>query len=512
MTVQTTKAKHVCAEVPEFERLNYFYGQMLSAADFRSEQSYLREKLKLHNRCLHGYGVICGLEVTPVHEESCCPPTDKEEIDNAKKELAKVETEIQSIQKQMEDANLAPDKRAELQKDLEKYTAWREELRRKLRCKPSHKPDGSKSCDHESKPSAKVVVQCGFALDCHGNELVLRQPVLVDLWSALKLSEQQILKEGGKGVIYMSICYCAEPTHPSRPVLPDTCGAVSDCNYGKYRDSVRFRVSSEKPVDDERCEPCCAPCTDQCVLLAKIWWEAVCQIDEDDIDNSVRRAIGLYEPTVITGVSWQHGKTYSPAEAKSVLGTATDMGRTNGIEVTFSRPVYAETLTRGVVDLWRVHGGRGLRGMISAIEGDYVNKRASGLITSFEYRDESGETLNDGDRVIVIIRGDFILDKCCRPVDGNHVGGRVPQLAAYQPQPGGPAARQAAYARDQRAQDAKQDGEDGHEDKDRHDTDECNGLAPCVLPPGGLGPWTSGNGTAGGTLESWFFIDSSQEN
>ena len=78
--IQFGKAKHVCAEIPEFERLNYFYGQMLGAADFRAEQAFFREKLKLHNRCLHGYGVVCGLEVRPVAVETtgtvtrtCCP-------------------------------------------------------------------------------------------------------------------------------------------------------------------------------------------------------------------------------------------------------------------------------------------------------------------------------------------------------------------------------------------------------------------------------------------------------
>ena len=59
------QAKASCAEVPQFDRLTYFYGQMLHARDLQAEQSYFREKLKLHNRCLHGWGVVCGLEVTP---------------------------------------------------------------------------------------------------------------------------------------------------------------------------------------------------------------------------------------------------------------------------------------------------------------------------------------------------------------------------------------------------------------------------------------------------------------
>lgn len=482
MNMQVKTGKHTCAEIPEFERLNYFYGQMLGAADFRGEQSFMREKLKLHNRCLHGYGVICGLEVTPVHEPSCCPPADKEDNDRIKAELAKVEDAIKEIQHTLQVAKLTPEKQKELQGELEKLMVRREELKRALEDRPK-----DKSCD-EPKFHNKVAVQCGFALDCCGNELVLRQPVIVDLWSALKHSDQRRLKEEGKGTIYLSICYCAEPTHPSRPVMPDSCGAMSDCNYGKLRDSVRFRVGLDRPHDDERCEPCCAPCTDECLLLAKIDWDGSPGIDEDEIDNSVRRPISLYPPTVITGVSWVHGGTYSSGDAKGVIGTVTDSGQTDGIEVTFSRPVYAETLTPGVVDLWRIQGGRGLRGVISAIEGDYVNKPASGLITSFKYRDESGETLNDGDRILIIIRADFILDSCCRAVDGNNIGGRIPQLEAY---------RKAAK---DKPDDEKDDGK----------TPDKNGggkQGPCVLPPGGIGPWTSGNGSAGGTFESWFYVD-----
>lgn len=481
MKIQQTQARHECAEVPEFERLNYFFGQMLGAADFRSEQNYFREKLKLHNRCLHGYGVVCGLEVTPLETEECCPPADKKEIDRVRKQLAKVEQQIKSIQEQLADPTTTPEKRDELQKALEKANAAREELRRALDPRGPYKPEGGEPCGDKDKPGAPVLVQCGLALDCHGNELVLRQAVLVDLWAALTVTERRELGDEGSGTLYLSLCYCGEPTHPSRPVLPDTCGAISDCNFGKTRDSVRFRVTAERPDDDRRCEPCCAACTDECVLLAAIAWVADEPIEQDDIDNSVRRPIGLYEPTVITGVSWQHGRTYSPGDAKGVLGTERDGGRTDGFEIAFSRPVHAETLQPGVVDIWRIQGGRGLRGGISSIEGEFVDKPASGLVTSFRYRDESGETLNRGDRIIVTVRGDFILDACCRPVDGNHVGGRVPQIDSYRQAEGAPESDSAGESDDF--------------------------VPPCRLPPGGIGPWTSGNGAAGGTFESWFYID-----
>jgi hypothetical protein len=44
-------------------RVNYFDGQMLTAADFRAEQDYHRNMRYLHNRLLHGWGIVDGLDV-----------------------------------------------------------------------------------------------------------------------------------------------------------------------------------------------------------------------------------------------------------------------------------------------------------------------------------------------------------------------------------------------------------------------------------------------------------------
>ena len=46
----------------KFKRMNYFHGMLLTEEDFVDEQTYLREKLKLHNR-IHGAGVIWGLRL-----------------------------------------------------------------------------------------------------------------------------------------------------------------------------------------------------------------------------------------------------------------------------------------------------------------------------------------------------------------------------------------------------------------------------------------------------------------
>lgn len=47
-----------------FTRVNFFNGQMLSADDFIAEQTYGREKRRLHNRTLYGTGVVTGLSVS----------------------------------------------------------------------------------------------------------------------------------------------------------------------------------------------------------------------------------------------------------------------------------------------------------------------------------------------------------------------------------------------------------------------------------------------------------------
>ncbi|KYC43645.1 hypothetical protein WA1_00275 [Scytonema hofmannii PCC 7110] len=50
--------------MPEIKRLNYFTSQFLVEQDFQDEQAYHRQMRYRHNRLLHTWGVIEGLEVT----------------------------------------------------------------------------------------------------------------------------------------------------------------------------------------------------------------------------------------------------------------------------------------------------------------------------------------------------------------------------------------------------------------------------------------------------------------
>jgi hypothetical protein len=55
-------------EIPFRKRNNYMYGMVLSAEDFQQEFSYIYGRMKLHNRMLHGFGTVTGLEVSSSEE------------------------------------------------------------------------------------------------------------------------------------------------------------------------------------------------------------------------------------------------------------------------------------------------------------------------------------------------------------------------------------------------------------------------------------------------------------
>jgi hypothetical protein len=46
------------------KRNRFFLGRLLTPEDLELEQEYFREKLKRHNRYLHGFGIVFGLEVS----------------------------------------------------------------------------------------------------------------------------------------------------------------------------------------------------------------------------------------------------------------------------------------------------------------------------------------------------------------------------------------------------------------------------------------------------------------
>jgi hypothetical protein len=436
-----------CATVPEFKRLKYAYGQLLGAADFQAEQSYFREKQRLHNRCLHGYGVVCGLLVHPIPPPTDCIPETAKEVEALKRALA------EAIRAR--DAQPAKNKgKAALDAEIEK-------LNQQIAAYPA-------TCCIEPPP-VQVSIDCGLALDCNGDELVVRRPITVDLWAALGAEERK-QAECDAVTLYLSLCYCEQPVDPFRPVISDQCGAVNDCTFGKLRDSVSVCVSLTPPEPDNRCETCCADCKDPCLLLAVICgFQRRIPLTDHAIDNAVRRRIGRYQSAVITGINWVHGAFYLRHDAEAIIGTE---NRDGGIQVKFSHPIRAASLRRGVVELWRIEGGKGRSGYITEMRGNFhYDEPVDGMIANFRYRQTDREALDYGDRILIIIRCAFILDACCRPVDGANIGGHVPLLPGCWPEP--------------------------------HPWPSHDG---CEIPPWGYRPWTSGSGSPGSAFESWIIV------
>jgi hypothetical protein len=51
------------------ERVRYFPRQLITPDDLTQEQEYFRGRMRRHNRLLHGWGVVCGLEVKPTAQD-----------------------------------------------------------------------------------------------------------------------------------------------------------------------------------------------------------------------------------------------------------------------------------------------------------------------------------------------------------------------------------------------------------------------------------------------------------
>jgi hypothetical protein len=421
----------------------------MGVADFRTEQNYFLEKQRLHNRCFHGYGVVYGLLVNPLDDPRDCTPSEKNRAEE--KDL---KHKLAALEATRKDSDQAPSE------DKAKLDSEIDQLKRKL------KELTDRHC--AEAPPARVTIDCGIALDCEGNELVVRRPLTIDLWRELS-AEDRKLASSDPQTLYLSLCYCEQPVDPIRPVLSDKCGVVADCTYGKLRESVRVQVSVTAPEEDTRCDTCCSACGEGCLLLAKIDnFRRGYPIDPGAIHNEVRRRIGTYQPTVITEINWTHGGEYLVNDAEKILGTDDPNG---GIEIHFSRPILTSSLQRGAVELWRIEGGAGRSGGMSEISGEFV--LAPGTETTvLRYRQTDEEAMNHGDRILIQVRCAFLLDRCCRPVDGANVGGRVPPLkSAIKPQSAPP-------------------------------------VSDCAIPPWGFGPWTSGNGTPGSTFDSWIIVSS----
>ncbi|MEV4319036.1 hypothetical protein [Actinocrispum sp. NPDC049592] len=312
--------------------------------------------------------------------------------------------------------------------------------------------------------NATVLLTPGLAVDCDGNEVVVRGGCRIDLLESLPEDERD------KTTIWVGIDYCERAVEPTRAVYNDACAETPDTECAYIEESYKVRVTGCEPPKDERCSTCCEPCDHKTLWLARIDdVDLRGAVRREQIHMNIRRPFGKHVPTVITGVNWIHGNTYTVDEAKALLGTQHEDG---GLVIQFSDNVRVDTLKPGVVEIQVIEGGAGRNASTWYMGGKFEEPDGSAEFTDhFRYRQTTREILQDGDRVLVSVRAAFILDRCCRPVDGTNVGGKVPAIGA------------SAEVQT-----------------------ETHG---CDVPPSGIGPWTSGTGAGGDVFESWFFVKES---
>lgn len=133
-----------------FKRMNYFDGMLLTEEDFVDEQTYIREKLKLHNR-LHGAGVIWGLRLV--------------------KECIKTGSEVEGVGRIFIEGGLALDCAGNEIVVCEKYLVPLDEKINDLRCVGQLKEEGEKRvgpklfvgiryCECKSQPVEQYTSEC----------------------------------------------------------------------------------------------------------------------------------------------------------------------------------------------------------------------------------------------------------------------------------------------------------------------------------------------------------------
>jgi hypothetical protein len=321
-------------------------------------------------------------------------------------------------------------------------------------------------CDPcDDAPDTLVLrIHPGAAIDCKGNEIVVRHAREVTVDALLGADELERLRKE-PATVYLSLCFHEELIDPSRPLLTAGCEPVAACEYGRVRETYRICASTTRPDPGPACEPCCGGCGcgDRCLeLVAITCFEPGAEVEPERLDLSGRRPLARHDLAEIGAINWVHGAMYSREAATTLFA--------DGIEVRFSRPVQVASLRPAVVELTVVEAGGGRSAGTYDMRGEFVGLPEDEALTDrFVFRSTTDETLQYGDRVMIRVRGDFIVDECCRALDANHLGGAVPVL------------------------------------------EECP-AEPVEWPDRLCAPRPSGDGTEGGEFISWVFVQEKRAN
>ena len=232
------KTNTVCRDVPcdqgVAERPRYYARQLITPDDLTLEQEYFRSKLRMHNRMLHGWGVVCGALVCFVPKA-----TSSKNGNGASK-----------------NGSEANKNGSATTTNGEEFEPW------KVRVKPGYilGPYGD-----------EINIDCTRVVDLRSRGVtgVTGEPCAEasDPWC----SDVFECREGDK--LYIAVRYKEVPTRPVR-VQPVGCGCDDNkCEYSRLRDGYEIAVLDYCPGDHkdppDRDEvigeeiPACPACPDE---------------------------------------------------------------------------------------------------------------------------------------------------------------------------------------------------------------------------------------------------------
>jgi hypothetical protein len=354
------------------ERNRYFDGKFMTARDFRADPDYLLGRHRLHQRLLHGWGVVCGLRVRRHPKPECrrrwVVVTSGIAVDCCGRELV-----------------------------LERDTAF--EL-------PLPGPD-----DQQATPAAGERPESLFVCLQYREQAIEHTPVLYHEGHC-DPSRKEANRVRETPAIVVRTGEDFEPDCWSRPGGGMDAECIDDCG-------------EELPGPANAClEPRC-PCGDT-VPLARVTYHPGDPERELEIDMRGRRELppAPQHLTHIVGTSWRHGQRL----------TIRDLRQRHGrLEVRFDRRLLqgggdATGINQFTFLVEWINPLEGERDIVryDPRHPPTVEDDCTAVFTIhpdyYRYR----ESTIAGATVYVTLKCDFILDCHEHPVDGAHLRGRLP--------------------------------------------------------------------------------------
>lgn len=398
----------------EMRRNRYFTGRYLTAHDFRLEQGYFLSRHRLHNRLMHGWGIVCGLGVHPHPNPECANHVIVDPgiaIDCCGREIILEEPQVVVVW----DADAPPPPPPPQEKDEGEYDEAEEDVAAQKPVPPKQPPDLTR----EESGYLLVISYC--------EEKAEFAPTLYDdaacgsdACDAGRLEANRILERA---------CLSVVPWEPANRKTYADCWPTNEPEPRLCRDC------DTKPDEPHTgcLEPAC-PCELGVPLaLARPWFrDGKFVIVEESLDYSGRRE--MQSPpeylTHIVGLNWPHGGQVSLEHLRDAAGM-------NGeLRVSFDRkllPSAPDNIATGVntsTFIVEVHRRADVLYELALLHNDgnppYLDE--DGCTAVFRIDDEllAGRQ-NLGNHLLhVVLRCNFILDCHRRPVDGDHMKGVLP--------------------------------------------------------------------------------------